>query len=314
MKDLIAVALSMLLLVSAAAAQGNNNIATVTVNENTTDMSITGANIAQLSDLDANLLGNDNLAGQIVESLMLDSDLTGLGNGKTNAIQMADFDLSNTGNANRESQVAVFVQGENDLAIGNITQMTVEKLDNIGNNNGVFQGVDAFAGVFSGEGSPNLLTNSDLAQTSVFDACVEGNANFVGQLTEQFATDNNLVNSKLYEQADTNANILGNDNNLNGLQTAVQIADANLLTNSWANELICLDEKITGNSNDVSQNAETNTTANLLTASTELQSINAAAKELGSGNLINQNIDLENNGNIAVSGHILQEADIESNV
>ncbi len=314
MRSFIAVALGLLLLISAAVAQGNDNIARITVNEETTGMLITGANIAQMDDLDANLMGNNIFANQVVGLMIEDGNLIGQSNGKTNAIQVADLMLNDTGNANDDSQSVGLAQVENDLTIGNITQITMLEADDIGNENSIDQTAHASTGTFFGLPGPNSLTNSELRQTSVLDACVNGNSNNAIQETNQFITDDILTSSNLYEQASINANILGNENNLGiGGQGVFQIADNNLLTNSWANQAICLDEQITGNSNDISQLARPYFFANLLTTSTALQSIDMKTEVLGSGNIIDQNADLISESNSAVGGHIVQTTDIETN-
>ncbi len=67
-------------------------------------MQITGANIAQMADIDANLVGNNILANRIVGLRIEDGDVTGQNNGETNAIQVADLILNDIGNVNVDSQ------------------------------------------------------------------------------------------------------------------------------------------------------------------------------------------------------------------
>lgn len=314
MRDLITIAFGLMLLVSAAAAQGNGNTAIVTLNERTTNMQITGANVAQMADIDANLMGNDILANQIVGLRIEEGDITGQSNGKTNAIQVVDLILNDTGNANVDSQFVGIAQVENDLTTGNITQITTLQADDTGNENTIDQSSSSSAGIFFGFIEPNLLVNSELKQTSILNAYVNGNTNNAVQGADQFIVDNTLTNSKIYEHANINANILGNENNLGlGGQGIYQIAGNNLLTSSWASQQVFLDEQSSGNLNDVSQLGRSFFFDNMLTTSTASQSIDAKARVSGNDNTIDQNVDLTGGDNNAVDGHITQVADIETN-
>ena len=314
MRSLITIVFGLMLLVSTAASQGNGNTGIVMINEETTGMLIAGANVVQMADVDANLMGNNILANQIVGLRIEDGDITGQSDGKTNAIQVADLILNDTGNANVDSQSVGIAQVENDITIGNITQMTVLQANDIGNENVVDQSSSSSAGIFFGFVEPNLLVNSELKQTSILNACVNGNTNNAVQEADQFIVDNTLTNSKIYEHADINANILGNENNLGlGRQGIFQIAGDNLLTSSWASQRVFLDEQSSGNLNDVSQLGRSFFFDNMLTTSTALQSIDAKARVSGNDNTVDQNVDLISGGNNAVDGRITQIADIETN-
>jgi hypothetical protein len=314
MRSLITIAFGLMLLVSTAAAQGNGNTEIVTINEGTTGMQITGANVAQMADVDANLMGNDILANQIVGLRIEEGDLTGQSDGKTNVIQVADLILDDTGNANVDSQFVGIAQVENDLTTGNITQMTVLQADDMGNENTIDQSSSSSAGIFFGFIEPNLLVNSDLKQTSILNAYVNGNTNNAVQGVDQFIVDNTMTNSRLYEHADINADILGNKNNLGlGRQGIFQIAGNNLLTSSWASQRIFLDEHSSGNLNDVSQLGRSYFSDNTLTMSAALQSIDAKTRTSGNENTVDQNADLIIGGNNAADGRITQIADIETN-
>jgi hypothetical protein len=314
MRDLITIAFGLMLLVSTAASQGNGNTAVVTINEGTTGMQITGADVAQVVDIDANLMGNDILANQIVGLRIEEGDITGQSDGKTNAIQIVDLMLNDTGSANVDSQFVGIAQVENDLTIGNITQITMLQADDTGNENTIDQSSSLSAGIFFGFIEPNLLVNSELKQTSILNACVNGNTNNAVQGADQFIVDNTLTSSKFYQHADINANILGNENNLGlGRQGIFQIAGDNLLTSSWASQRVFLDEQSSGNLNDVSQLGRTFFFDNMLTTSTALQSIDAKARVSGNDNTVDQNVDLIGGSNNAVDGRITQIADIETN-
>lgn len=314
MKNFISVALGILLFISAAAAQGNGNNVVVVANEATTGLSNTGANIAQVADINTNLMGNDILANQIASLMIEDGNILGQSDGKTNVIQVANLMLNDTGSTNVDSQFVALDQDDNDLTIGNITQLTVLKADDIGNENSIDQSSSSSAGNFFGFVEPNSLTNSDLKQTSILDASVNGSNNNAVQSTDQFITDNTLTNSMLYEQADINANILGNENNLDlSSQGVFQNVDSNILTNSSASQLIYLDEQSSGNLNDVSQLARPFFFDNILTSSTAIQGIDVEASTSGNENTIDQNVDLVSQDNSAVGGNIAQMVEIKTN-
>jgi heat shock protein HslJ len=308
----------MLLLVSAAAAIGNDIDSIVYVSEETSDNCITGATLAQMSDIEANLLGNGICAFQGVDFEIEDSSVTGLNDGKTNLIQMGDLTLNDTGCGSYDSQFMEFAQGENYVSIGNITQRGIQSADVAGNDNYLDQCTEAFAGVWEEYdecevGSPNRLTMSDLKQVSILDASVDGNTNDAYQKLTQYASDNCLTTSKLYEQAAIAAAILGNSNNPCGEQEAIQGAAFNALTDSWINEMVCMDEQITGNINNVDQYAFTGSYFNRLTNSTILQDNNIAFKTLGNDNLVCQSAELLSEDNLATFGHIVQESNIDIN-
>lgn len=299
MRRLITAALGFLLLIFAAAAIGNNNIANSTVNEEIINTSISGANVAQICNLDANLIGNDIIGGgafinetwfipryymQSVSMTVDGSNLTGAGDGKTNAIQVADLKLNSTGNANIDFQGIFMGQIMNDLTIGNISQMTVEETNDMGNDNSVSQespyGVEGFFAYF------NSLTNSDLKQISVCYISVNGNSNQAGQDFYYWDFNNDLTNSKIYDQAVLNANVIGNENGLRSHYLALgqgvsMYSVNNDLTNSWNNKQSCLDMQTTGNGNSAVQSAESTIESNLLTTSISFQNIDEDVKVLG---------------------------------
>lgn len=322
MRNIIAIALGLLLLVSAAAATGNNNGAKVDVNSEVSGMDITDANVAQVTNLNANIFGNDICADQKVDIQIEDSCLTGTAgkdgcsDGKTSATQCVDLMLNSTGCDNHDSQYVEFAQGCNDITKGNLSQFAAETLNDVGSCNKIDQSSSAFAGVWEhGDcvlGSPNCLTNSDLKQVQVLAACVTGDKNQVCQDDNQFATDNSLTNSKLFEQVALVSNTLGCDNEVD--QQAVQEAEKNCLTGSLANKIICENSQVTGSKNDVDQFASTENECNKLTLSTELQKIDETARVLGCNNDVEQCVDLQNKDNCATGGHIVQESVVKTDV
>lgn len=126
LKVLTALALGLLLLISAAAAQGNGNVVTVNVYENTSDMSITDANLVQIGNTDADLIGNDNMATQelgLISGQQLPPPYGPAGQGITGAnfaqIENADADL--TGCDITATQALNVTAGEN-LIVGNLDE------------------------------------------------------------------------------------------------------------------------------------------------------------------------------------------------
>lgn len=310
----VIITISLILLISGAAGLGNFNTVLVTVSERTSGTLTTGANVAQVAGLDANLLGNNILANQVAGLMIEDENIVGRSSDDTSTIQMADLMINDTGCANFDSQIAALAQFDNDLTAGNITQITVLNADDIGCDNSIDQSSSASIGNFFSFIEPNQLTNSDLRQISVLDVCVEGSANNAVQGADQFITDNALTDSRLNEQVDINANILGNENNMNsGGQGVFQIADSNLMTGSLASQLIYLDEQSSGNLNDVRQLGRPSFFNNFLTASAAQQIINLEVRTLGTDNMIDQNSDIIINGDNIVYGQIEQMSDIEIN-
>lgn len=317
MKNFATIAVGILLLVSAAAATGNNIDAIVAVSSEISGMAVTGASVGQITNMEANVFGNDICADQFVDIEIEDGCLTGFDNGRTNDFQMVDLMLNSTGCGNYDSQYVEFAQGENSMNVGNITQMAFETIDDTGNGNIVGQSSSAFAGVWEecedGEefGSPNCLTNSELSQVQALDACVTGDINIVCQDDDQFATDNALTNSKLFEQVAENVNLFGCENAAS--QVAIQNADFNCLTDSVANKMISLDVQALGDGNVAEQFAVEENECNSLTQSSELQNINMAIKQLGCGNQVSQYAILELEDNCATLGHIAQQTFINTN-
>lgn len=315
MKYLTSIAVGILLLVSAAAATGNNIDAIVAVSSEISGMAVTGASVGQVTNMEANLFGNDICADQFVDIEIEDSCLTGFDNGRTNDFQMVDLMLNSTGCGNYDSQYVEFAQGENCMTVGNITQMAFETIDDTGNGNIVGQSSSAFIGVWECDeeefGSPNCLTNSELSQVQALDACVTGDINIVCQDDDQFATDNALTNSKLYEQVAENVNLYGCENAAS--QVAIQNADFNCLTDSVANKMISLDIQALGDCNVGEQFAIEENEGNSLTQSTELQNINMAIKQLGCANQVSQYATLELEDNCVTLGHIAQQTFINTN-
>ncbi len=333
MRRMIAVAVGLLLLVSAAAAVGNNNIAGVDVNETMTGQVLTGASSVQLADIDANIAGNTNVEIQGMNLTAVDNILTGLNDGKTFLLQSGDMMLNDTGNNNVNWQFEFLGASENQVAIGNITQMSAEVAENEGNNNNILQVTAQGAGTsnfftstvvadggsatvivvpfFGATPSPNILTNSELKQISGFDVSVSGNTNTAEQWGVQSTFDNTMTDSKLWQQNAANADILGNDNTgfapalidlgslgttgpltlpfgFNAIQTSSQLADDNTMTKSLANQLVCQDENIVGNTNLVGQLGVESMTLDILTNSGLLQKINEDMDVLGNTNLVGQ--------------------------
>lgn len=319
MRDMIAIAFGLLLLVSAASA-GNNNIATVSLNEIMAGDIITGASLAQLSDIDANLVGNLDSSTQIMFQNATRNTLTGLGNGKTFLLQSGDMDICDTGNSNTDAQIELLGANANIVTEGNITQAAVQIDNDKGNNNSVVQFTASGIGVvLAVVGSPNILTRSELDQLSCLDASVTGNSNIVAQADLQGAFDNTMTDSRLWQQNSANAKVSGNGNVgptiiiFPVMQGSIQIADGNTLTKSWANQLDCQNENIVGNTNTIGQFSLEAMTADIATNSGVLQKINEDICSLGNSNALSHNEELTSTANVVTGGNIIQQADAYTN-
>lgn len=342
-------ALSLLLLVSAAAATGNDNSVTVWNSQEAAGNCITGANFAQITTADANLFGNCNEAIQIQAFEADCNSITGLNNGRTNFFQYGEMVANDTGCGDFDIQVELLAANENCLTIGNITQTAEQESDSFGAGNVVAQVTAAAIGPVDlgcfELGSSNSVTNGELSQASVLDTCVSGTYNFAVQAALQGEFDNCVTNSKLSQQAAINANILGCDNDgievpeepsiyTNSLadavtlesdgsvvgdilclplQVSVQYADCNALTNSQANQMNIMDEQVTGDANNVGQFVLTGISYDCVTSGSLLQFTDLTARELGCDNNIAQYVDLCNAENSVTSGHMVQQAVINTN-
>lgn len=184
--------------------------------------------------------------------------------------------------------------------------------------------------------SPNILTGSELKQLSVFDVSVAGNMNTAEQLSTQGAFDNTMTDSRLWQQNIANADILGNDNTgaasligfggfliiipnnlpspprLPSIQRSGQLADGNTLTKSLANQLVCQDETISGDTNVVGQTGVESMTLDTLTNAGVLQKINEDMDSAGNTNNLIHDVRLTSTANTVTGGSILQQADVFS--
>lgn len=352
MRGMITIAISFLLFVFAAAA-GNNNIATVVNAEVMTGDIITAANFAQLSDIDANLIGNGIASVQTMvmegstNNLVGGLNKQGLPDGNTFILQSGDMMLNYTGNINvphlqdTDMQVILLAANGNQVATGNITQVAVQVDNNKGNNNDVFQftaeaaGVTGILGAVGVTPSSNVLTDSEIKQLSYLDVLVTGNTNTAEQMNLQGAFDSTMTGSKLWQQATVCANVLGNNNValplaatapflpvaapfVDGLvlvpmQTSVQLADDNTMTKSAANQMICQNVYIAENSGQFAQLGVESMNLDILTNAGVLQKINENIKSLGNSNIISQNTALTSTANVVTGGNIIQQSDIDTN-
>lgn len=337
-------ALCLLLLVSAAAATGSYNCVNVYGSQEVSGNCLTGAAFAQVTNVDANLLGTNIDATQFLGLQANDNCITGSNNGETNFIQAGDMVANDTGCNDFDLQAELLAANENCLTTGNITQIAAQHADTAGSDNYVVQGTAAALGTVDLPcfclGSPNCVTNSDLSQLSSLNACVTGTDNLAAQVALQGTFDNCMTDTGYYQQASLNADILGCNNNgicCDGagsyvdtmdsivgpysdgtgiclpIQVSVQYTDDNCMTNALFNQMNCMDEQVTGDCNSVGQFDLGGVSDDCITSGSLLQMSNFKAAELGCNNAIGQSIELNNACNSITGGNIIQQATANTN-
>ncbi len=250
MRGLILAALGMLLLVAAASAQDEDefgNVIIATANQEAIGSCITGANMAQVTTLDANLLGCDNEVVQDMFVTANGNDLIGTANfegeegdeadegdmgsvvageetedgegeffNAMNFVQYGAMTFNGTGDDNVDFQDIDLNANENCFTFGNFSQLAVQTADAIGCGNDIFQDTDAYVGVIPTAegveiGSGNDFTMANVAQASLLDACTVG-GNDVDQHAEQDIFDNCVTQSSLTQEALLVQDVWGCDN------------------------------------------------------------------------------------------------------
>ncbi len=247
MRGLILAALGLLLLVSAASATGSGNAVISEVTQSSTGTCIVGANLAQATVLDTNLLGCDNLVDQQMFVTADGNDLIGMsslmgeggegGEGNTsgegsatsgeiadegefmgmNFVQGGEMVFNATGSDNIGYQDVDLNANENCQTFGNFSQMGIQTADAIGCDNLISQDTDTYAGVIPTAeggpiGSPNDFVMSNTQQASLLNVCTVGDANDLDQHAEQDLFDSCVTTSTLSQQALLNADVWGCDN------------------------------------------------------------------------------------------------------
>lgn len=250
MKNMMAIALGLLLLISTAAANGGpfvNNVATVTVTETMTGLSIGSADFAQASDITAILSGNLLDADQIADINAEGNIVTGTPGDPCHVIQSIGMDLILNGNSLGGRQLA-------DLeAAGNI--------------------VTGFPSDPIIPPNPVRLT---FVQSADMDMRIIGNFNVIPfdvQSATLVATGNTLTSSGAGQIASLNDTNIGNTNDV--LQLASEAMTSNILTRSNALQLIDEDALSVGNLNTISQNEILTSAANTVTGGKILQQADA---------------------------------------
>lgn len=246
MRGLIIAALGLLMLVSAASATGTANSVISEVFQSSTGTCIVGANLAQATVLDANILGCDNDLEQFMDVEANDNSLlgnnfnglfgTGEGEGAgegnstggegeggagegenfmgMNFVQGGEMVFNATGSDNTGYQDVDLFANDNCQTFGNFSQMAIQTADAIGCDNDIFQDTDAYAGVIPGieESSGNSFVRSNTQQASLLDICTVGDANDLDQHAEQDLFDNCFTNSAFTQQAVLTEDVWGCDN------------------------------------------------------------------------------------------------------
>lgn len=298
MRSLIAIAFGLLLLVSAVAAQGNGNMATVTVDENTTDISITDANLAQIVEADADLTGNDIMATQDL-NLISGEHLFGIAQSITGAnfaqIESADADL--TGSDITATQVLNVTAGENQITGNldnnglpdgktNFIQRVDADIKDTGNNNIDEQVLNFFAFV-------TLLTVGNNTQVMTGKIDDSGNDNHVIQDPDVCVGPSDpgssdsipytlLTRSDFITAINVTACVKGNTNYVN--QVILGSEDEDHLTDSKLLEEAMTNVYVNGNTNIALQEFDQTYAHNNLTGSKLYEQIGINANILGNDN------------------------------
>lgn len=163
------------------------------------------------------------------------------------------------------------------------------------------------------------ITNAIFAQASDIDATLTGNFLGAHQFADLNAASNTLAGSKpdgktfFCQSLDMDMCATGNLNLFLGdvfdMQSASLTAVGNILTESSASQIVCQNDKNTGNANHVFQFASTVMTTDILTNSGALQKIKEDTITEGNFNTITQNEALTSTLNTVTGGNILQQAD-----
>lgn len=251
MRNMIAIVMGLLLLISAAAANGGpqpGNVATVTVTQTMTGLTIGSADFAQLSDIDAILSGNSLITDQTADMNAAGNIVTGLPSDPVRPlfVQSLGMDLILNGNLLGGSQIG------NMNAAGNI--VTGHPADPI---------------------IPPNPVRTTFIQSLDMDMRVLGNLNLVFDVQNVImnATGNTLTSSGAGQIASLNDTNIGNDNDV--FQLANASMTLNILTRSNALQLIDEDALSVGNLNTISQNEMLASAANTVTGGKILQQADA---------------------------------------
>lgn len=307
MRNILAVALGLVLLISAISAAGSENLAIVDVTTYLSDNSISGAGIAQMSELEANLMGNELEAMQTMISLGSNNLLVGSGSDETFLMQMGIEKINDTGCGNLDLQTEAIIATENCVTIGNINQISLESVDVQGNDNFVNQNsLNAPMG--------NSLTDSELGLASAVCTAVEGSGNGVVQNSLQTSVQNCLTGSQFLGSASLNSDIAACNNlgpdEYNSNQLIIETSAINSLTYSGATQSGSLNTQDTGTGNLVNQVGNIGLFTNCIDDGVVLQNINADAISLGCNNQIVHNLDMQTFDNYLTNGIAVQDISI----
>ncbi len=184
-----------------------------------------------------------------------------------------------------------------------------------------------------------VMTNAVFAQASNIDANLDGNLINADQTSNINAVDNILTGLKPDDEAlfvqsvDQLISDKGNSNvdtqNVGTFGTTIisginvgdigsfdsgLIAVGNTMTDSIASQIISQNDTDMGNTNAVTQIANSIMAADILTKAGALQKISEDVHSLGNANTISQNEALTSSANTVTSGNIIQQADVDTSV
>jgi hypothetical protein len=206
MKSIATIILGLLLVVSAAA--GNSNTANVAATSNMAGQEMVNADFVQVSDIEADLLGNSICAEQISNMEAIDNTLVGSEpDGNTFFLQSIDQSISDTGNNNVDTQ-NVGIPG------------TIKKVISIVDCDDSFNsGLIALDNTLTGSVSNQMISQNDMDT---------GNSNEVTQLADMKMNEDILTKAGALQKIDENVYSLGDANTFS--QDVAFTSKANIVT------------------------------------------------------------------------------------
>jgi hypothetical protein len=293
MKNLIALAIGLVLLVSAAAAEGVGNSLTTEICSEAEGNCITGdITLAQIASSSSDITGCNNAANQYQDLFANDNCLTESGTDEGSIFaQMGTQEATVTSYDKVVNQDISLNAEENSFVNSDLTQAAKQAT-----TSGVTQTTDVCA-------SYNDATGSSIMQLS--DVLTRGTT-----VVDQNVEYNCLVDSAIAQVADIDSSNRGFDNVIG--QTSIQDAECNDLVRSALTQCNFLALTNVGNSNSLSQLAEASSEDNCLVDATALQSINETVESLGCDNIVKQDVNLENEDNSMTGGSLVQKSIVKS--
>lgn len=242
MRGLIIAALGLLLLVSGAVATGSGNFVQSEVFQDSSGTCIVGANLAQATVLDANMLGCDNSLQQFMsvtadDNSLLGNNFNGLIGGEGEGAGTGTGAGEGEGNSTGNSTGGEGGAGEGEFFMGmNFVQGGEMVFNATGSDNVGYQDVDLFA-------NGNCQTFGNFSQMGI-------------QRADAIGCDNNL-----FQDTDAYAGVIAD----------VPESSGNSFTMSNTQQASLLDICTVGDANDLDQHAEQDLFDNCLTHSSFTQ-------------------------------------------